>query len=104
MDKRIVYWFGNRGFDDMLKYYGDSVKNGTLIKTYEGSKDLSTHGSPWYETIYEFVGDDGKIYSTENGTMKVYMMEEFINICKSTISSYNQMINKVERILVNSIE
>lgn len=81
-----------------MKNYNEEIilLNGKLYKvleTYEGDKDLSYHGSPWYETfikaqdlrtneIYTF-GD--QTYKWQNAELYIKSLEDKIKKIKSIV-------------------
>lgn len=72
-----------------------------IIKSSETSDDLSYHGSPYYEQIYEVLGEDGETYiSTHNsGVMGNFFFrtrEEHINVLKRKIITNNENILKIQ--------
>ena len=66
-----------------------------ILGTVQSSKisdDLSCHGSPWYEQIYEVLGEDGKIYRGNYGSGLIgncffRTKEDHINFLKRKITN-----------------
>lgn len=72
-----------------------------VIKSSEISDDLSYHGSPYYEQIYEVLGEDGETYiGTHNiGLIGNYFFrtrEEHIEVLKRKIITNNENILKLQ--------
>ena len=74
-----------------------------IIKSSKQSEDLSYHGSPWYEQIYEVLGEDGKEYtgtygngSEFNGDMFFRTIEHQINVVNLKISDNEEKILKLK--------
>lgn len=75
-----------------------------IIGTIQSSKisdDLSYHGSPWYEQIYEVLGQDGKTYigcygSGLIGNSYFRTVDDHINVLKSRITDNKQEILKIQ--------
>jgi len=75
-----------------------------IIGTIQSSKisdDLSYQGNPWYEQIYEVLGQDNKIYRGcyERGIIGNYFFrtkEDHINILKRRIKRNEEEILKIQ--------
>ena len=74
-----------------------------IIKSSKQSEDLSYHGSPWYEQIYEVLGEDGKEYtgtygigSVFNGNMFFRTKEHQIYVLNLKISDNEEKILKLK--------
>ena len=72
---------------------------GTVLSSSK-SHDLSTHGSPWYSTIYKILGEDGKIYTGEYRTAFIFntiikTIDEHISTLKYQIISNNNEIKQL---------
>jgi len=71
------------------------------IQSSEISDDLSYHGSPWYEQIYEVLGEDGKIYRGNYGRVLIgncffRTREDHISVLKRRINNNEQEILKLK--------
>jgi len=75
-----------------------------IIGTIQSSKtsdDLSYHGSPWYEQIYEVLGQDEKTYIGCYGRGLIgnsyfRTIDDNINVLKSRITDNEQEILKIQ--------
>ena len=75
-----------------------------IIGTIQSSKtsdDLSYHGSPWYEQIYEVIGEDGKQYIGTYGRGVIgnsffRTKEDHISVLKHRINENEQEILKLK--------
>ena len=72
-----------------------------IVQSSETSDDLSYHGSPWYEQIYEVLGEDGNIYRGTYGSGWIgnsffRTQEDHISILKSRITDNEQEILKLK--------
>lgn len=75
-----------------------------IIGTIQSSKtsdDLSYHGSPWYEQIYEVLGEDGKRYIGTYGRGLIgnsffRTKEDHISVLKHRINKNEQEILKLK--------
>ena len=71
------------------------------IQTSRTSDDLSYHGSPWYEQIYEVLGEDGKRYIGTYGTGIIRnsyfrTIDDHIRVLKNRINDNEQEILKIQ--------
>lgn len=68
-----------------------------VVQSSKKSDDLSCHGSPWYEQIYEVLGEDGNKYIGTYGKGLIgnsffRTREDHIEALKRKISSNNESI------------
>ena len=71
------------------------------IQTSRISDDLSYHGSPWYEQIYEVLGEDENIYVGCYGTGIIgnsyfRTIDDHIRVLKNRINDNEQEILKIQ--------
>lgn len=75
-----------------------------IIGTVQSSKtsdDLSYHGSPWYEQIYEVLGEDGNLYIGTYGRGLIgnsffRTKEDHISVLMRRINNNEQEISKLK--------
>ena len=75
-----------------------------IVQSSKISDDLSYHGSPWYEQIYEVLGEDGKRYrgtygSCWIGNCFIRTKEDHISILRHRIINNEEEILKLQEIL-----
>ena len=89
------YFKSYRNYQDDLNF----IKG--VIITSKQSEDLSYHGSPYYEQIYEVLGEDGKKYigTYNSGLIGNYIFrtrEDHIKRLKKLIYLNNQELLKIQ--------
>ena len=72
-----------------------------IVQSSKTSDDLSYHGSPWYEQIYEVLGEDGNIQRGNYGSGWIgnsffRTKKDHISILKSRITNNQQEILKLQ--------
>lgn len=71
------------------------------IQSSKTSNDLSCHGSPWYEQIYEVLGEDGNLYIGTYGRGLIgnsffRTKEDHISVLMRRINNNEQEISKLK--------
>ena len=89
-----VYVFSRYGYETKPQTKGVIVRS-------KDSGDLSEHGSPWSEQVYEVLGEDGIKYFGVHGNNFLYdnyfrTKENYINYLNRLINHNNDEIDKLK--------